>query len=135
MVFRVVNFLISIGNKKMLKYKMSYDKSKPVWVYRNLRKNCWSIMQNGLVINSKTTLCLKDVKFVVRPAGRARVLKEKRKNVHAFAVGFISKSSKKKFKNRISYNPYTAPFFKNATGAKISFSDEIQFKETGMYQK
>ena len=62
-----------------------------VEVYRNLHKNCWSVRNNatGHVLWHCNEVLLQDVDLVVRPAGRAKVLREKRKNVHAFAKGEI----------------------------------------------
>ena len=36
-----------------------------------------------------SSIVLQDVTFIVRPAGRAKVLQERRKNVHAFVRGHI----------------------------------------------
>ena len=46
--------------------------------------------KNGRVIRHVPEITLTDVTFTVRQAGRKKVLKEKRKNVHAFVVGNIS---------------------------------------------
>ena len=62
---------------------------KPVQVYRNLRKKCYSVRQNGKVIMHTNSLMLKDATFVVQPAGRDRVRREKRKNVHAYVKGVM----------------------------------------------
>jgi hypothetical protein len=59
-------------------------------VYRNLHKKCFSVRHKGKVIyhlKDNEQLSLTNVKFVVQPAGRAKVLREKRKNVHAFVRG------------------------------------------------
>ena len=65
-------------------------------VYRNLHKKCFSIRHKGKVVGylqDSEQLALTNVKFVVQPAGRAKVLREKKKNVHAFVrgefIGFI----------------------------------------------
>ena len=65
-------------------------------VYRNLHKNCFSVRHKGKVVGylyDDEQLALTNVKFVVQPAGRAKVLRENKKNVHAFVrgeyVGFI----------------------------------------------
>ena len=63
-----------------------------VAVYRNLHKNCLSIQSRerenyGKIIGYCKSIFLKRPKFVVREKGRLRVLKEGRKNVHAFIVG------------------------------------------------
>lgn len=65
-----------------------------VFVYRNLNQkgNVFSIKTmegplKGRVVGHATGLFLKNCKFTVSEAGRQRVLKEKRKNVHAGIVG------------------------------------------------
>ena len=63
-----------------------------VAIYRNLRKNCLSIQSRepenyGKIIGYCKSIFLKRPKFIVREKSRLRVLKEGRKNVHAFIVG------------------------------------------------
>ena len=60
-----------------------------VHVYRNLQKKCWSVKDpsSGKVFNHVNNLHMHNVEFRVQPAGRDRVLKEKRKNVHAYVTG------------------------------------------------
>lgn len=63
-----------------------------VFVYFNLHKKCFSIKAlegpcRGLVIAHTNSAVLSDVTFKVSPAGRRRVLTERRKNVHAGVVG------------------------------------------------
>ena len=65
-----------------------------VEVYRNLHKNCWSVRDNktGRVLTHVDEIHLKNADLIVRPAGREKVLREKRKNVHAFAKGEVAAS-------------------------------------------
>ena len=56
-------------------------------IYWNLHKLCWSIRYRGKVIAYAREVTLADARWVVQPAGQARVRREKRKNVHAFARG------------------------------------------------
>ena len=65
------------------------DQSKPVRVYRNLHKKCLSVKQGGLVVCHVDNIVLKNCTFIVSEAGRQRVLKEKRKNVHAYVQGTV----------------------------------------------
>lgn len=63
-------------------------------VYWNLHKNCWSVrskLKSGrrVVVGHLSDLWMTDVQFVVSEAGRQRVLRERKKNVHAFARGLI----------------------------------------------
>jgi hypothetical protein len=82
-------------------------------VYWNLHKKLFSIRQNGKVIAHMGKLCLTDVDFRVQPAGRDRVRKTGRKNVHAYVKGeynhaLLSTISDEDMEDarRITYNPY-----------------------------
>ena len=79
-----------------------------VQVYWNLHKNLWSVRHKGKVIRHQDTVCLNDVTFRVQPAGRERVRREGKKNVHAFACGEYDNSHiDPPFVTRlITYNPY-----------------------------
>ena len=69
--------------------RYNIDHARKVFVYKNLHKGCWSIKQDGLVKMHITDLCMYDCSFRVNKKGREKVLKEKRKNVHAGIVGYI----------------------------------------------
>jgi hypothetical protein len=62
-----------------------------VRVYRNLRHACWSVQARvdgrWKVVAHPSWLVLSGVSLVVSQAGRARVRREARKNVHAFLIG------------------------------------------------
>ena len=58
-----------------------------VKVYFNLHKKCFSIQHKGKVIGYADAVTLKDCQFKVSESGRQRVLREKRKNVHAYCIG------------------------------------------------
>ncbi len=63
-----------------------------VEVYWNLHKRLFSVRalegkDKGRVIDHVYGITLKDAKFVVQPAGRERVRREGKKNVHAFVRG------------------------------------------------
>jgi|AntDeeMinimDraft_6_1070357.scaffolds.fasta_scaffold04091_1 hypothetical protein len=66
----------------------------PVDIYRNLNNGKLSIKSRrtkdyGIVIGYADTVCLKNVEFVVWESSRKRVIREERKNVHAFARGML----------------------------------------------
>lgn len=63
------------------------DQNKPVRVFENLKHGCYSIMQNGMFRASARQVRLTDVEFRVRESGRLRMVRERRRNVHTFAVG------------------------------------------------
>ena len=96
--------------------RYNIDHARKVFVYKNLHLGCWSIKQDGLVKMHTTDICMWDCSFRVSQKGREKVLKEKRKNVHAGITGYIDddwdvhpvgtlKSRKPKTKLAM-YNPY-----------------------------
>jgi len=92
-----------------------------VKIYFNLHKKVWSVMTytygKGWRVDFHSdgrTLFLKDVIFKVSEAGRQRVLRERQKNVHAFAVGTLIEklpSLSSMDMKPVSYNPYKASTF------------------------
>ena len=103
------------------------DETKKVWVYFNLHKKLFSVMQNGIVQDHTHYIILKDVEFVVRPAGHAKVLKEKKKNVHAFVKGYVDHDEDLTKLGTsfyaVKYNPYRCDSFLsvpiNRNGEKV----------------
>ena len=94
------------------------DTSKPVQVYRNLHRKCWSVRQNGIVKAHCNTIQLIDCKLVVQPAGRAKVLREKKKNVHAYVKGYVSiAQSDFNWPTKLWDNPYQSDSFQAAKSA------------------
>lgn len=94
-----------------------------VKVYRNLHKEgvTFSVRdaKTGLVLGHTQSILLSNVTFEVNAAGRAKVLRDKKKNVHAFVTGnytgpfyagdreFFSDDTR----TLVTYNPYKAPTF------------------------
>lgn len=91
-----------------------------VKVYRNLRRDCFSIVDVSTrrVCAYSKKLWLSNVEFKVSEAGRQRVLQSKKKNVHAWVVGTVMKPPpwfKGALLNRLRYvwyNPYSTRLFK-----------------------
>ncbi len=92
-------------------------------VYRNLHNVTHSIRRNGKVVKHLAnwqSIFLKDVKFAVQPAGREKVRREGKKNVHAFIRGtYLAPSTfphttsefKAKCTEWVTYNPYQNDHF------------------------
>jgi hypothetical protein len=114
-----------------------------VEVYRNLTKNCYSVRHKGKVISHEDEAILAATKFRVQPAGRARVLKEKRKNVHAYLKGVVVGSNTEDLLNldlagknlvRVRYNPYEKDhFFEALSLKKVEFEPLMILTESGMF--
>lgn len=99
-----------------------------VFVYFNLHKRCWSVRHNGKVIAHLNKVCLKDVQFKVSKAGRERVLREKRKNVHAGVFGVITSYYEAQFFidwHTVTYNPYKYDTFVTKTDAQPVYHSKI----------
>ena len=62
-----------------------------VQVYRNLNNGLISIqdLSTGLVLGHAYAIDLEEANFIVREAGRQQVIREQRKNVHAFVRGKV----------------------------------------------
>jgi hypothetical protein len=92
------------------RYKINYN--KPVFVYKNLHKDCWSVRQDGLVKLHAKNLAMHSCTFKVSQGGRERVLKEKRKNVHAGVHGYLENWQMGEWIDShptarpVTYNPY-----------------------------
>lgn len=82
-----------------------------VKVYRNITKQCYSVMRDGHVVAHVDSIVLKNVLFQVSQRGRDRVLRERRKNVHAFIVGQVSMDEALDKGTPVRYNPYVAASF------------------------
>ena len=64
---------------------------------------------------------MKDVKFAVQPAGHAKVIREGRKNVHAFVRGtFAGVDSVAAWQQVATYNPYKHDYFFTTFGGNTS---------------
>jgi len=79
-----------------------------VEVYFNLHKRCFSVRHAGRVIFHSNLVRIRHAQFVVQPAGRARVLAEGKKNVHAFVRGTLiaEPNAYHGVLTRATYNPY-----------------------------
>jgi hypothetical protein len=87
--------------------------NKRVRVYYNLHKKKLSVLhktkKGWRLREHRDSIKLKDARFIIYEAGRQRVLKEKRKNVHAYIEGTERHSPLPSlfYKARpVKYNPY-----------------------------
>jgi len=104
-----------------------------VEVYRNLHKACWSVrdVKTGLVIDHVDSIHIQNATLVVQPAGRKKVLKEQKKNVHAFIRGTIS-DAPIILAEKITYNPYKYDSFVLAySETPITYSPHVYLDHHG----
>jgi len=113
-----------------------------VYVYFNLHKKCFSVKAlggscKGLVVAHISTVSLKDVTFKVSEAGRQRVLREQKKNVHAGVVGCLhhfEKVSTKGYKQAY-YNPYKTSTFVSGDDALLQAKAVTLANKTIMFKQ
>lgn len=117
------------------------DPTQPVRVFKNPKHGCYSIMQNGRLRASAREVRLVDVEFRVREAGRQRMLREQRRNVHAFAVGtlcdYVHPGENRRLGDitgrAVFYNPYRfASFVDSETQTPVTSAAVVQFDEHGV---
>lgn len=82
-----------------------------VKVYRNLKNGLFSVQFGGLVVAHLATVQLRGVLFKVSESARQRVLTQRQRNVHAYAIGTFTTAAQPLATELISYNPYTAGHF------------------------
>ena len=109
-------------------------------VYRNLHKKCWSVQRyipkkGWRLYQHFDELSLKDAKFIIYQAGRLKVQRERRKNVHAFVegelldyivdLGFLP--------SRIKYSPYSDVWGFTIDDRIVHEVKYITFNKAGCY--
>jgi len=99
-----------------------------VYVYFNLHRKCFSIKalegaNKGRVVAHRDDVLLFDATFKVSEAGRQRVLRERKKNVHAGVVGHwddavdvVTHDRVLRYGSAITYNPYKYDSFVHLYG-------------------
>ena len=105
-----------------------------VEIYRNLHNGTFSVRRDGKVVyhlENHQILRLTDAKFAVQPAGRAKVLSERKKNVHAFIRGIVDKEGGYLGLDppheiyEVSYNPYKSDKFMKDRLSRTKFGNRV----------
>jgi hypothetical protein len=112
-----------------------------VETYYNLHRKCLSYRPIGGRVQHARTLILNDATLTVQPAGRERVRREGKKNVHAFVRGVpafirslddtddgdisVANMERQGYK-RITYNPYKyETFVYSDSGLAVLFARQV----------
>jgi len=101
---------------------------RKVFIYWNLHKDMWSVkdMITKKVIGHSDRVLLTDCKFKVSEAGRQRVLREKRKNVHAGVIGTLTGIVPRGAGEIAYYNPYKQDCF-TVNGNRVDTAEIVRF--------
>lgn len=104
-------------------------------VYKNLRKQMYSLREKRIVVGHETTVSLANVQFVVYESGRQRVLRDKQKNVHAFVKGTVVEFVEKPASAiRVSYNPYkSGTFYRCDNNEPVTEAALVYLDEQGIW--
>lgn len=120
-----------------------------VGIHRNLHQRNWSIVAEegslkGLVVGHADTIHVWRAEFKVNEAGRQRVIRERKKNVHAKVVGILGRGFEASmwdgfnFTHKVKYNPYKDSQFQMFTepdslnGEAIKSAGFALFTDTGL---
>ena len=107
------------------------DPTKPVEVYKNLHRGCWSVRQNGIVRFHTYAIALEQCQFKVSESGRQRVLREKRKNVHAFIKGMVTRKGDRVKGDKVTNDPYKMSTFRKG-GKPCHTLDAVALSTVGV---
>jgi len=98
-------------------------------------------MQDGVLHASARQVRLADVEFLVRESGRQRMLRDKKKNIHAYAVGHLvdwvhpedSRDLTVVDGRRVFYDAYRfATFVDIDSHAPVLASSDVRLDESGV---
>jgi hypothetical protein len=111
-------------------------------VYRNLHNGKISIrdVDRGVVVGHADHVLLHNPEFIVRESGRQRVLRERKKNVHAFIRGsIIDVDGFESYKHRhfctaLHYGEFT-PFWVSVTYNPYLYDSFVEKERTGIRVK
>lgn len=133
----MMNNRIQIENKD----GRSVTEGQLVRVYKNLnREDCFSIQdkKSKLVLGYASSVRLSHVKYIVGESARQRVLRDKRRNVHAYCEGYIVSTGESIPEGAATgyYNPYnTALFINEETKQPIHETEIAHCQGTRVYFK
>lgn len=106
-------------------------------VYYNLHKKCLSVRHKGKVIRHCDSVIIEGAKFIVSQRGRERVLKEKRKNVHAYVRGELKEDIDMEYPDhlgtRVFYDPYKYDSFVLSDKTPVTGAKRVEIHDNRVY--
>jgi hypothetical protein len=110
-----------------------------VRVHYNLHKGNFSVVdpKTQRVIANVATVTLRDVEFRVSEAGRQRTIRNKRRKVHAYAIGYLVTTEAQDTTRLkcVTYNPYRAGCFhvQGDVSAEVWEAERVTFADAYCY--
>lgn len=101
-------------------------------VHRNLNRAAWAVKDTPRSpVRHAAAVALAGVVFVVQAGGRARVLSNKVRAVHAYARGTHAEVKDVAGMVEVTYNPYRAETFTTRDGTPVSAAALVVFHTDG----
>lgn len=116
------------------------DYQRPVRVFVNPARNCYTIMQGFRVLASARQVRLRDATFTVRESGRQKMLRDGKRTVHAWIVGtlvdYTHNDEGRELDvldgRRVGYNPHRAGHFMDREDqSPVTEATLVQLDEQG----
>ena len=114
------------------------ENGQTILIAYHLYRRCFSIRNANTrkVIGYTDRIVVRNARFIVSQAGRARVLRERKKNVHAYVKGIYEKELQHMSIIGIQareayYNPYFNPLFVDRLTNESLYSAKIVVCEEG----
>ena len=117
------------------------DYQRPVRVFKNPLRDCYTIMQGFRVLASARQVRLREVTFTVRERGRQKMLREGKRTVHAWINGLLvdfthddeCRDLQTLVGRRVGYNPHRAgSFMDRDDDTPVTRASLVQLDETGV---
>ena len=107
---------MKVTNKTFSHLNINMCQGYKVEVYRNLRHGCFSVRlaSNKKLLGHCDKINLKNATFNVKQGGRARTLKTKHKNVHAWVTGYVTLENLEHLEHNEAWEMYYNPYFSPA---------------------
>ncbi len=133
-IFQISSECSSPTSKSRYTDAMQGSTTNPVFIYRNLTKGCWSIKdtKTNRVVGHADSIRLVNCRFKVSEAGRQRVIRERKKYVHAGVVGMLtSENSTIDSWSPVRYNPYMTATFVDLSGNAVHTASAVLLDNNG----
>jgi len=117
-------------------YMVKPLKGERVQIYRNLNTGTLSMRaktsKGWRVVGHPKSVEIGSAVFVVRKAGRERVIREQRKNVHAWIEGeLLGEDPEGQLEYRAKYNPYENAYWVG-DGKRVAVANRVIVRSDGM---
>lgn len=110
----------------------NFDPKRAVEVYKNLNSGLLSVRQDNCIVFYTDEIQLSSVELIVNQSGREFTVNSKRRNVHAYAKGYVNEMELSFSSDKILYyNPFRTKWFVDESGQTKSKVEYIKILADG----